>query len=340
MASLTKKGKVWYAIFYEGRGNDRKKKWKALSTDKPAAQVKFGDLVQELDAHKYNHPQKSISWMSFCEKYLAYSQTNKKPQTYEHDIRTIRILNRMFSISSPDDLTPRLLEEFKAISKADGKRESSINRYIGTFKAMANRATEWGYLKNNPVGVVKKLKTGRNRPRYFNKDEIKAILECTTDTFERVMVLMGLYTGMRREEICRLTWEDVDWGRKLIQIVGRDGWTPKDYEAREIPLHPVLEKVLRGWKRENGQAPYLFSLHDRKPDGIYLLRIFKRIIKNAGVKGNFHTMRHTYASHLVNAGVDLYTVSKLLGHASVKTTEIYAHLQPSSLHQAVLKLDL
>ena len=91
MASLIKKGKVWYAVYYAGKGEARKKVWKSLSPDKSAAQVKFGDLVEELTALKYGHTQKQISWQSFCEKYLAYSQTNKKPSLIE----CLKFLNRV-----------------------------------------------------------------------------------------------------------------------------------------------------------------------------------------------------------------------------------------------------
>jgi len=300
--------------------------------------VKFGDLVQELDARKYHHRQKEVSWQSFSDKYLAYSQTNKKSQTYDRDVITLRILNRLFPLKSPESLTPALMEEYKTRRKLNGIKESTINRDLGLFKAMAGKANEWGYLMDNPLRVVKKLKIGRNRPGFFSKEEVRAILDNTIDQFERVMVMVGIYTGMRRDEVCHLTWDDVDWNKKVIRIVGRDGWTPKDYEAREIPIHPELVKILSKWQKENGTAAHLLSLQDQMPNGAYLGKLFKRILRRAGVKGNFHTMRHTYASHLVNANVDLYTVSKLLGHASIKTTEIYAHLQQSSLHNAVLRL--
>jgi site-specific recombinase XerD len=103
-------------------------------------------------------------------------------------------------------------------------------------------------------------------------------------------------------------------------------------------MPPELAIELKIWHRENGKAPFVLTYRDEGMEGYYFLKLFKRILRNAQITGTFHMMRHTYASNLVNAGVDLYTIAKLLGHASVKTTEIYAHLQTESLRKAVLTL--
>jgi site-specific recombinase XerD len=96
-------------------------------------------------------------------------------------------------------------------------------------------------------------------------------------------------------------------------------------------LSERLEKVLKdGREYAIGERPSLKVLS----------AYFQKISRKAGLSGNIHTLRHTYASHLVQNGVDLYTVSKLLGHTTIKTTQIYAHLAPHSLIAAIDRLPL
>lgn len=204
------------------------------------------------------------------------------------------------------------------------------------MKALSRKANEWGYIRENKMGVVKKLRLEKRRPVFFEKGEIKRIREKIYDQLELVMLDLALYTGMRREEIAYLTWNDVDFNKKILRVSGKNGWTPKDYEEREIPIHPKLEKTLLEWRRQSSECDYVLSIQgNRQATSEYLGKVFKRILKRAEIKGTFHSLRHTFASHLAMKDINLKKIAILMGHSSVQTTEIYAHLQPSSLNQCV-----
>jgi site-specific recombinase XerD len=138
--------------------------------------------------------------------------------------------------------------------------------------------------------------------------------------------------------LIHLTWADVDFKTKVLSVQAKDGWCPKDYEVRHIPLTAECVAALescpagdRSWIFRNGSG--------RTLDGNVLSRDFRALFRGCGIKGvSVHTLRHTFASHLVMNGADIYTVQKLLGHSSIKTTEIYAHLAPDYLRAAIDKL--
>jgi len=149
----------------------------------------------------------------------------------------------------------------------------------------------------------------------------------------RAMALLALNTGMRLGEILGLQWEAVDLDNGLILLT-----ETKSGKRREIPTNQATREVLVGVPRHI-RSPYVFCW----PDGRRYTTIahgFARAVKRAGLSDVvFHTLRHTFASRLVMAGVDLVTVKELLGHASLAMVLRYAHLSPGHRRRAVLVLD-
>jgi len=147
-----------------------------------------------------------------------------------------------------------------------------------------------------------------------------------------------LKTGLRKSELIYLEWSDIDFQKKQIRVVNKVAHPTKSYKPRYIPMDRKLEKVLRSIKKTKN--PYVFITERdtlRKNNMISKLKITAR---RAGIEKNvtIHMLRHTYASHLVMAGVDLTTVKALLGHGDIHTTMRYAHLAPDHLRQAANKL--
>jgi site-specific recombinase XerD len=144
---------------------------------------------------------------------------------------------------------------------------------------------------------------------------------------------------MRKSELLNLTWDDVDFERKKIKIIEKADWSPKTSE-RQIPLNGGLFKVLKALGAKK-RGKYVF--HD-KGQQIESNRLRKRLMsltKRCGFLDvtKLHSLRHTFASHLVMKGVDLPTVKKLMGHADIDTTMIYSHLADDHVDKAVEKLE-
>jgi len=209
------------------------------------------------------------------------------------------------------------------------------------LKALLNKAVQWGLLLKNPCKGVKMLPNMKNaRIRYFIPEELQKIFsDKTVDDNFKTLLFTLLYTGIRLDEALHLSWGDIDFQREILKIQEKEDWTPKDYERREIPIHPFLKDALLKL-RETSTQEYLFT---SPQSGKYyrhnVIKRFKRLLKRVNIKNaSIHTFRHTFASYLVMSGVDIVTVKELLGHSSITTTMKYAHLAPDYLKNAIYRL--
>jgi site-specific recombinase XerD len=186
-------------------------------------------------------------------------------------------------------------------------------------------------------------KTPGRLPIVLSPEETARLIEGAANLRHRT-ILMTLYaTGMRRMELCRLQTQDIDAARMMIHI--RQGKGRKD---RDIPLTETLLAQLRTWWRSQRvkSSPWLFPSHQHKLAGqpmsgktVWHACLFAA--RRAGIAKPIHphTLRHSFATHLVEAGTDLYTVMRLLGHADLRDTEVYLHLSKRHLQAPTNPLD-
>jgi len=137
-----------------------------------------------------------------------------------------------------------------------------------------------------------------------------------------------------------LKWENIDFENNLIKIFSTQGFTTKtEMSNRKIPLNKNLKEILLDWyKKEFKKSEYVIHTAEGNKD----MRVYEKIkyfLLKLGITGDLHKFRHTFASHLINSGVGLYEVSKLLGHNDIKTTMIYSHLCPNFLDNQINRLD-
>jgi integrase len=208
---------------------------------------------------------------------------------------------------------------------------ATVNRYLSTLKAAFFLAVKNNKVERNPVSLVRLGKENNCRVRWLTDDEEERFLKIMPTEYHP-LVLIALHTGMRKSEQLNLKWSDVDFHRNLITI--RES---KAGEARRLPMNEVVIEALKALPR---------MLHNRF---VFYGRVPAQPLKNgikhsdwlkylaaAGIENlRWHDLRHTFASRLVMKGVDLYTVSKLMGHHSLEMTERYAHLAPDFLKNAV-----
>jgi integrase len=162
-----------------------------------------------------------------------------------------------------------------------------------------------------------------------------AVLEDQPDYF-RVMVKLALLTGMRRGELLKLTWPNVDLRRNQITVRAH---TAKAAKTRVIPLPASAVELLKAWKAEQtvtDMERHVFLNPNTRQPLMGVKRRWTALTKAAQIDDfRFHDCRHDYASRLVDAGVDLYRVKELLGHASIEQTQRYAHLSDDAKRAAV-----
>ncbi len=231
------------------------------------------------------------------------------------------------------EISPAFLEKYKQ-SRVDKIANQTINYELKVLNIIFNFAIKMKYIKENPVKEVSNIRVMKKKlPRFLSKKEINQLLgECVPDLKDIILFLLN--TGLRIGELRHLTWEDVNWEKRTIRITAKEDWSPKAKQEREIPLNKIAYRILNAMQDRQG---YIFATKTDFAHSIY--RRFKMICKEVGIKNiDLHTLRHTFASHLVMQGVDILTVSKLLGHSSVMMTEKYAHLAQEHLRQAVERL--
>ncbi|MDR2427221.1 MAG: tyrosine-type recombinase/integrase [Endomicrobium sp.] len=330
-SKLEKQGNKWTFRYYEN-GKQKRKTVEAFSHQ----QAK--DLQLEF-LHKNTTGAKklfNITLQAYLKEYLNYSETNKRPNSYRKDKYTIDNILNLTKINLLKDITPKHIEEYKT-HRSKKIKPISVNRELQSVKAIFNKAVEWKYLQESPTKSVKYIKQPIRPPRFLNEEEVKNLLKTATG-FYKDMIIIALYTGFRISEVYYLQWQDVDFDKNLISVNPKHDFTPKDYEFRSIPINANLKGYLLKIKPASAKNND-YIMPSRKPINTIFTAIPK-IFKKAGIKNaSFHTLRHTFASHLVINGISLYTVSQLLGHSKIETTMIYAHLSKDHLKNSVDSLN-
>jgi len=334
-----KKGKNWWIDFYHQGKRFRRK----VGPSKKVAEMALADVQVRIAKKEFLgiREPKRILFKDFALEYLEYSKANKAKSSYLRD-RTILNTHLVPSWGDADlsKINAKLLEEYKA--RRLGKvKPSTFNREFNTIKNFFRKAVEWGYLGDNPTALVKGIKTGKPPIRFLRSEEIQRLLQaCDASGHHQFcgIVVMALNTGMRKGEILRLRWTDIDFGLGQIRVVsGADGNT-KNYESRVIHVRGNLERLLKRHPRRL-DSPYVFP---GESGGMFTKTNyhFRRAVKRAGIEHvRFHDLRHTFASHLVMNGVDLRTVQELLGHRDMRMTLKYSHLAPDHIKKAMEVLD-
>jgi len=329
MGTVYKRGNVYYVDYRDNGKRIRKRIGPSYEAACDELKVLEGDVVRR----KAGLSKQDMSVSGFVAKHLEFLKLDRK----ESSVRRYRIQLDHFNhflrsqgVCMLSQVTPEIVERFKVHRLSQGVSKQTVNLALATVGAMFKRAVGLGYSENNPVSKVERLRVERRpAPRYLTGPEIERVKAVCSQTARDVFEVL-IETGMRRGEIENLEWRDVDFAEGYIQIRPKVDWTPKHGRSRKIPIRPRVREILQR-RKKGAWSPLVF--HTSTGKRIRHIRdMLARAYKKAGVRNaTVHTTRHTFASHAVMSGVDLYTVAKLLGHSDVKTTQAYSHLAQDHL---------
>ncbi|MFA6978592.1 MAG: tyrosine-type recombinase/integrase [Ignavibacteriaceae bacterium] len=274
---------------------------------------------------------------SFYRDYVKYSEVYHSKK-YQRSIKlAFKILINFFGEDHKlIELTLKKVIEFIEILKVRAPKGYRV--YYRTLKAALNKAQEWELIKTNPFTKVKVPKRQRVSPAFLMKSELDIIISKMDNLILGSIVRFSFLTGCRLSEVVNLQYSDINFDKKLITI-GSKSFSTKTREQRVIPMCEELFSVLTELK--NNRKPnctYVFvKEYGFKYSSDYVSKGFKKAVRASAMNEeiHFHSLRHSFASNLVQKNVPIYTVQKLLGHSSVTTTEIYAHLNTQDLVLAI-----
>lgn len=340
------------------------------TNNKKLAARKHKNRMIELQKRQLGSSVKIDGKTTFCDlanKFLKWSEWQR---AYKNKQTHIKYLIKAFDRLKLRDFTTLRVDFYYRGIIDSGRAVSTANRYLQTLKAMFTKAVDWELVEEDVLKRVRRVKLlpeNNRRLRFLSRVEGQALINACEPHLKPI-VITALNTGMRREEILSLEWEkhvDLKHGFILLDRT-------KNGERREVPINQVLKGVFQGLVRHIN-TPYVFTdnagkrFRDLKRSFSSACRkaewekcsacSFERLKSGEENPGNchqcgkemfrvvgindfrFHDLRHTFASWLVMAGVDLTTVSRLLGHKSLTMTLRYSHLAPSHMIKAVAVLE-
>ena len=321
---------------------------------KAALKVEDGSTVPTLDAF-------------LADTYGPWMAANRK--TGATTVARMRAVFPELLDSSLDNITAWQMEKSRKAQLQAGRAVATVNRNLAVLKAALNKAVEWELIDRNPLVKVKPGRVDNaGIVRFLSADEEGRLRKALADRDARVcagresanawraarardtmpalgtyadhltpMVLVSINTGVRRGELFNLAWQDVDLARGNLTVRGSGA---KSGRTRHVPLNDEAARVLRTWHRQAGEPDAGLVFPGKAGARLDTIKTaWSGLLKAAGISAfRWHDLRHTFASKLVMAGVDLNTVRELLGHGDLTMTLRYAHLAPAHKAAAVSRL--
>lgn len=269
----------------------------------------FEDLRRELLSRKYSY--KTVKG------YLYYNRN---------------FLN--FTGKSPSDINDNDIKDYlQYLAEEKQSATSTLNQAINALKFYYGTM-----LKRKFVYEVKRPRKDKKLPVVLSKEEVAKILNSLDNVKHKAILMLVYSTGFRVGEVVKLKTEDIDSKRMLIHIKASKG--RKD---RYVMLSETALQTLREYWRQYKPSKYLFqgAMADRYISIRTVQKILEHVCQKAGIKKEItvHSLRHSFATHLLEGGTDLRYIQELLGHAHSKTTEIYTHVSTKNISKIQSPLD-
>lgn len=245
--------------------------------------------------------------------YVAHAETLRSPETAKHHANRIGQWCEMYRASQTKEAVRHIVKDMTGVYAA-----ATINRSLGSLQKGLSLAWNEGRTPVDYSTLVKRLPENNRRTVYLTMEQVRDIADHASENV-RAAIWIALLTGCRRGEVCKIQPGDI--GTDTIKL---QAGNTKTLKYREVPIVPAL----RPWLHH---LPLEINFEGVKSG-------FRRAREAAGMAHvHFHDLRHSCATILIASGADLYTVAKILGHSTVKTTERYAHVEVSQQRTAMVK---
>jgi site-specific recombinase XerD len=316
---------VWWIQYFDADGRRRREKIgpkkSAISlVEQRRTDARLGVKMPE------NLRAKSPLFSELAAHALDYGRANKR--SFYADDQRMKVLVDQFGNRTADDITRGDIQKWLDSNSAKWSL-ATRNRYLALLKLTFRLAEERELIKKNPARLVHQRKEDNGRVRYLSDAEETKLREVVQTSYGEHLaeVEIALMTGMRQGEQFGLTWEKVDLGAGTLRLE-----VTKNGKGRFVRLNSRALTIMRAMHQQSIGTGRVFLIN-KKP------RWFVDAVREAGITDfTWHDLRHTFASRLVMAGVDIRTVQELMGHKSIIMTMRYSHLSPQHRAAALEKL--
>lgn len=271
-----------------------------------------------------------IDYLTFEKRYSAHTI-----RSYRDDLEAFwAFLRAEFGEMGLKDITPAVVRTWLASLKDNGLSSRSVNRKISSLRSFYKFQLRVGAVELSPMSAIIAPKTNKRLPVFVERGDMAELFtevrfpddwEGWTD---RLILAILYHTGMRLSELVHLRERQADMGNRTFKVLG------KGNKERVIPVSPVLMEMVEEYKRRKRvelEAPDMeFLLVGKKGKPLYAKYVYRAVREYLAQVTTIdqkspHVLRHTFATHLMNAGAELNSVKELLGHASLAATQVYTH---------------
>jgi len=293
-----------------------------------------------------------MSWNVYIRGYQNYLQIEKSlsKNTVDGYCRDIKKLNNFFNGNDDkkkiEEVNYQDFQNYLSYLNDLKINARSQSRIISSMRSFFKFLILEKIIKENPTELLENPKTGKKLPEFLTIEEIELLvnqIDRSKKEGERNLAIIEvLYgCGLRVTELIELKISEIYWEEGFIRIIG------KGNKERLVPLGKIASKHLKIYLNEirvHQKVKDLFVDHvfinknGSKISRVMIFKIIKKLTEKAGIQKNIspHSLRHSFATHLVEGGADLRSVQEMLGHQSITTTEVYTHLDKNYLKQAIL----
>ncbi len=281
-------------------------------------------------------------------------ERNVSPETlraYRGDLLLFEEFCSRAGITRPEDIDHRLLRRYLANLQTRGYSRSTVARRSSAVRGYFRFLVQRGYLENDPASALSPPRRDRRLPRVLRPEEIdeaearQGLRIYRTSLRDMALVELLYATGMRVGELAALDVEDIDFKRGEVRVLG------KGRKERVIPMHDAARQLLARYidkerpvltSNATGSQigdPVFLSVKGGRLSDRGIRRVVDRFFRGleGGKRISPHTLRHTFATHMLQGGADLRTVQELLGHVDLSTTQIYTHLSKGQLKEVFFR---
>jgi len=216
----------------------------------------------------------------------------------------------------------------------------TVKRDIADLSSAFSYAISKKFLSENLCKGIRKPKIIEKLPLYFSEVEFETLLRAIDDNDLKDLVIFAVNTGLRQSDLINLEWKQISFMNRSLILDNRNSLT-KSRKVHTIPLNIKSLQILNDRQLKKKDSDKIFTYHNKPIKQLFISHKFKKYVYLSGLnpKLSFHCLRHTFGSWLVQRGVSIYQVSKLLTHSDLRITQIYSHLRVEDLKEAVEKLN-